>query len=40
MLDKVMTTRLMTEFNYGGRGKQGKKAFKDLLALPLVMMSM
>jgi hypothetical protein len=37
MLAKTMTDQLMREYNYGGRGQKGKKAFKDLPALPRVM---
>lgn len=38
MLDKIMTTKLMTRYNYRGRGKSGKKAFSNLLPLPDLML--
>jgi hypothetical protein len=38
MLSKLMTDKLMVEYNYAGRGPKGKQAFKLLPSLPNVML--
>jgi hypothetical protein len=38
MLAKIMSDKLMVQFNYAGRGQKGKKSFKLLPSLPQVML--